>query len=195
MHLPYWSLIWVGPEAAALQEWRQRQNRTEKAQPKSAAPIPCWRCQNTLNEQEMSRILRGSTAEPVLCDTCLHSVAQASQSTGKRKAARKRTRPVQAEGGHMPLWDYTIQTQAAREAPSEKRTGKRKQARHPQSELSAKRVRLKTAADSAEALEILKQSLSFKMNEQENRAARQLFETLKRKIPRLNRHCISCWSR
>ena len=79
-----------------------------------------------------------------------------------------------------PLRDYTIQTQAAREAPSEKRTGKRKQASHPQSEPSAKRIRLKTTTDSAEALEILKQSLSFEMNEQENRAARQLFETLKR---------------
>ena len=80
----------------------------------------------------------------------------------------------------MPLWDYTIQTQAAREASSEKRTGKRKQASHPQSELSAKRVRLKTTIDSAEALEILKQHLSFEMNQRENRAARQLFETLKR---------------
>ena len=38
----------------------------------------------------------------------------------------------------------------------------------------------KTTTDSAEALEILKQSLSFEMNEQENKAARQLFETLKR---------------
>ena len=79
-----------------------------------------------------------------------------------------------------PLRDYTIQAQAAREAPSEKRTGKRKQASHSQSEPSAKRIRLKTTTDSAEALEILKQSLSFEMNEQENKAARQLFETLKR---------------
>ena len=175
---------------------------TEKAQPESAVPISCQRCQNTLNEQEVSRILRGSTAEPVFCDACLHSVAQAPQGIGKRKAtrkaARKRARPAQAEDGHVqpqqkiprlsdkgpeegrPTWDYTIQTQATREAPSEKRTGKRKQVRHPQSEPSAKKVKLKTAADSAEALEILKQSLSFEMNEQENRAARQLFETLKR---------------
>ena len=83
-------------------------------------------------------------------------------------------------GEGRPTWDYTIQTQTTREAPSEKRTGKRKQASHPQSEPSAKRVRLKTTTESADPLEILKQSLSFEMNEQENRAARQLFETLKR---------------
>ena len=112
---------------------------TEKAQPESAAPIFCRLCQNTLNEQEVSRTLRGSTAEPVLCDACLHPVAQAPQSTGKRKRAS-----------------------------------------HPQSEPSAKRVRLKTTTDNADGLEILKQSLSFEMNEQENRATRQLFETLKR---------------
>ena len=171
---------------------------TEKAQPESAVPISCQRCQNTLNEQEVSRILIGSTVESVLCDACLHPLAQAPQSAGKGKAARNRARPAKVEGRHMqppqktprlpdkgpeagrPLWDYTIQTLAAREAPSEKRTGKRKQASHPPSEPSAKRVRLKTTTDSAEALEILKQSLSFEMNEQENKAARQLFETLKR---------------
>ena len=94
---------------------------TKKAQPESVVPISCQRCQNTLNEQEMSRILIGSTVESVLCDACLHSVAQAPQDIGKRKAtrkaARKRAQPAQAEGGHMPLWDYTIQ----REAPSEKK--------------------------------------------------------------------------
>ena len=190
---------------------------TEKAQPESAVPISCQRCQNTLNEQESSRILRESTAEPVLCDTCLYSVAQALQSTGKRKttrkAARKRARPVQAEVGHMqpppktprlsdkgpeegrPLRDYTIQTQAAGEEPSENRTGKRKQASHPQSEPSAKRVRLKTTTESAEALEILKQSLSFEMNEQENRAARQLFETLKRTNIRIKQTLYKLLSR
>ena len=120
---------------------------TKKAQPESAAPISCRWCQNTLNEQEVSRILRGSTAEPVLCDACLHSLAQAPQSAGKGKAAGKRARPAQAEGRHMPLWDYTIQPQAAREAPSEKRTGKRKQDSHPQSEPSAKRLRLKITSD------------------------------------------------
>ena len=172
---------------------------TEKVQPESAAPIPCWRCQNTLNEQELSRTLRGRTAaEPVLCDACLHPVAQAPKSTGKRKAARKRARPAQAEDGHMhpqqkiprlsdkgpeegrPLRDYTIQTQAAKEAPSEKRTGKRKQASHPQSEPSAKRVRLKTTTESADPLEILKQSLSFEMNEQENRASKTTLRNLKK---------------
>ena len=181
----------------------------EKAHPEFAATISCRLCQKTLNEQEVSRILRGSTAESVLCDACLHSVAQASQRTGKGKAVRKRARPAQAKGGHIQPqqkiprlsdkgpeegrshWDYTIQTQEAsqtQETPSEKRAGKRKRASHPQNKSAAKKVRLDTrepTTGSAEPLELLNQLLAFEMNEQERQAANQLFEQLNGKNLRI----------
>ena len=63
------------------------------------ASVVCSRCQKTLHEQEVARLLQGSTAEPVTCDACLYSASQTlSQeiTTGKGKATRKRTRPGEA---------------------------------------------------------------------------------------------------
>ena len=91
------------------------------------------------------------------------------ETTGKRKATRKRTRPDPA-------------------APQAKRSisqaGKRKQVGNPQSEPAAKRARLDTwesITGTVEALDILKQHLAFEMDEQETEAAKQLFELLKNK--------------
>ena len=91
------------------------------------------------------------------------------ETTGKRKATRKRTRPAPAA------------PQAKR---SKSQAGKRKQAGNPQSEPAAKRARLETlesTTGTAEALDILKQHLAFEMNEEETKAAKQLFERLKNK--------------
>ena len=48
----------------------------KKAQPGSDASVVCSRCQKTLHEQEVARLLQGSTAEPVICDSCLYSASQ-----------------------------------------------------------------------------------------------------------------------
>ena len=91
------------------------------------------------------------------------------ETTGKRKATRKRTRPDPAA------------PQAKR---SKSQAGKRKQTGNPQSEPPAKRARLDTrefTTDTVEALDILKQHLAFEMDEQETEATKQLFERLKNK--------------
>ena len=91
------------------------------------------------------------------------------ETTGKRKATRKRTRPDPAA------------PQAKR---SKSQAGKRKQAGNPQGEPAAKRARLDTLesiTDTDEALDILKQHLAFEMDTQETEAAKQLFECLKNK--------------
>ena len=143
----------------------------KRTQSDPAAPIACSRCQYTFNEQELTRALRGSTVEPVACDACLYPASQTlpQETTGKRKATRKRTRPDPAA------------PQAKR---SKSQAGKRKQTGNPQSEPAAKRVRLETresTTDTDEALDILKQHLAFEIDEQETEAAKQLFECLKNK--------------
>ena len=57
----------------------------KKAQPGSDASVVCSRCQKTLHEQEVTRLLQGSTAEPVTCDACLYSASQTlpQETTGK----------------------------------------------------------------------------------------------------------------
>ena len=91
------------------------------------------------------------------------------ETTGKRKATRKRTRPDPAA------------PQAKR---SKNQARKRKQASNPQGEPAAKRARLDTREsiiDTDEALDILKQHLAFEMDKRETEAAKQLFECLKNK--------------
>ena len=139
-----------------------------KAQPVLAASIICNFCQKTLNEQEVARVLQGSTAEPVVCDACLLPLPQ--ETSGKRKAARKRTRPDLA-------------------APEPKRSKsqpkKRKQNSDHQDEPAAKRANLETEApsipDTVEELDKLQEALNFEMNDEESEAAKQLFEHLKRR--------------
>ena len=145
----------------------------KKTQPGSAASVVCSRCQKTLHEQEVARLLQGSTAEPVTCDTCLYSAAQTLPQeiiTGKGKATKKRTRPGEA-------------------APEPKRgksqSGKRKQGPSPQGQPVAKRVRLKNPGMGAQptpgTVEELEQHLAFRMNDQERGVAKQLFEHLQHK--------------
>ena len=145
----------------------------KKTQPGSAASVVCSRCQKTLHEQEVARLLQGSTAEPVTCDTCLYSAAQTLPQeiiTGKGKATKKRTRPGEA-------------------APEPKRgksqSGKRKQGPSPQGQPVAKRVRLKNPGMGAQptpgTVEELEQHLAFRMNDQEREVAKQLFEHLQHK--------------
>ena len=147
----------------------------KKAQPGSDASVACSRCQKTLHEQEVTRLLHGSTAESVTCDACLYSASQIlpQETTGKRKATRKRTRPGEA-------------------APEPKRgksqPGKRKQGPGPQSRPAAKKVRLENPGTgpqptpgTVEELETLERHLVFRMNGQEREAAKQLFEHLQHK--------------
>ena len=143
----------------------------KRTQSDPAAPIACSRCQKTLNEQALTRVLPRSTAESVACDACLYPASQTlpKETTGKRKATRKRTRPAPAA------------PQAKR---SKSQAGKRKQAGNPQGEPAAKRARLETqesTTGTVEGLDILKQHLAFEMDEQETEAAKQLFERLKNK--------------
>ena len=143
----------------------------KRTQSTLADPIACSRCQKTLNEQALTRVLWESTAESVACDACLYPASQMlpQETTGKRKATRKRTRP-----------DPTA-LQAKR---SKSQAGKRKQAGNPQSEPTAKRARLEimeSTTGTVEALDILKQHLAFEMDTQETEAAKQLFACLKNK--------------
>ena len=143
----------------------------KRAQSDPAAPIACSRCHKTLNEQALTRVLRGSTAESVACDACLYPASQTlpQETTGKRKTTRKRTRPDPAA------------PQAKR---SKSQAGKRKQTGNPQNEPAAKRAKLDTresTTGTVVALDILKQHLAFEMDEQETEAAKQLFERLKNK--------------
>ena len=143
----------------------------KRTQSVPAAPIACSRCQKALNEQALTRVLRGSAAESVTCDACLYPASQTlpQETTGKRKVTRKRTRPDPAA------------PQAKR---SKSQAGKRKQAGNPQGEPVAKRARLDTRESitgTVEALDILKQHLAFEMDEEETEAAKQLFERLKNK--------------
>ena len=148
----------------------------KKAQPGFAASVVCSRCQKTLHKQEVTRLLQGSTAEPVTCDACLYSASQTlpQETTGKKKATGKRTRP----GGEA--------------APEPKRgksqPGKRKQGPGPQGRPAAKKVRLENPGTgpqltpgTVEELEVLEQHLAFRMNDQEREAAKQLFEHLQYK--------------
>ena len=103
------------------------------------ASVVCSRCQKTLHEQEVARLLQGSTAESVTCDACLYSAAQTLPQeiiTGKGKATKKRTRPGEA-------------------APEPKRgksqPGKRKQGPGPQGQPAAKKVRLENPGMGAAA--------------------------------------------
>ena len=148
----------------------------KKTQPGSAASVVCSRCQKTLHEQEVARLLQGSMAEPVTCDTCLYSAAQTLPQeiiTGKGKATKKRTRPGEA-------------------APEPKRgksqPGKRKQGSAPQGRPAAKKVRLENPGTgpqptpgTVEELEVLERHLAFRMNDQEREVAKQLFEHLQHK--------------
>ena len=147
----------------------------KKAQPGSDASVVCSRCQKTLHEQEVARLLQGSTAEPVICDSCLYSASQTlpQETTGKGKATRKRTRPGEA-------------------APEPKRgksqPGKRKQGPSPQGQPAAKKVRLENPGTgpqptpgTVEELEVLERHLAFRMNDQEREVAKQLFEHLQHK--------------
>ena len=70
---------------------------TKKARSEPVDPIACSQCQKILNEQEVTRVLGGSTAEPVVCDDCFPaSQAFPQETSGKRKATRKRVRSDQA---------------------------------------------------------------------------------------------------
>ena len=151
----------------------------KKARLEPADSIFCSLCQNTLNEQEVTRVLRGSTAEPVVCDVCLHSASQAlpqalsQEITGKRKVTRKITRPDQA---------------APEPKPGKSQPGKRKQNSNRQDDPAAKRARLEPqgmeaqyTTDTVEELKALQQHLVFKMSAQEIEVTKQLFEHLKNK--------------
>ena len=144
----------------------------KKAQPGFTASVVCNRCKKNLNEQEVTRLLLGSTAEPVICDACLYSASQTlpQETTGKGKATRKRTRPGEA-------------------APEPKRgksqPGKRKQGPGPQGRPAAKEVRLENPGTgqqpTPDTVEELERHLAFRMNDQEREAAKQLFEHLQHK--------------
>ena len=151
----------------------------KKARLEPADSIFCSLCQNTLNEQEVTRVLRGSTAEPVVCDVCLHSASQAlpqalpQEITGKRKVTRKITRPDQA---------------APEPKPGKSQPRKRKQNSNRQDDPAAKRARLEPqgmgaqyTTDTVEELKALQQHLVFKMSAQEIEVTKQLFEHLKNK--------------
>ena len=147
----------------------------KKAQPGSAASVVCSRCQKTIHEQEMTRLLQGSTAEPVTCDACLHSASQTlpQETTGKKKVARKRILPDEA----------TPEPKRGKIQP-----GKRKQGPVPRDRPAAKKVRLETPGteaqptpDTVEELEVLEQYLAFRMNDQESEVAKQFFEHLQHK--------------
>ena len=147
----------------------------KRTQSDPAAPVICGRCQKTLNEQEVTRVLRGSTAELVVCDACLHSDSKtlSQGATGKRKATRKNPRSDKS---------------APEPKRSKSQSGKRKQDSNPQGGPAAKRVRLEALAggeqsttDTVEGVEALRQSLAWKMNELESEAAEQLFTCLKNK--------------
>ena len=148
---------------------------TKKARSEPVDPIACSRCQKTLNEQEVTRVLQGSTAEPVICDDCLHSASQTlpQETSGKRKATRKRARSDQA---------------APEPKRSRKRTEKKKQSSNRQGRPAAKRVRLEnpelgaqSTPDTVEELEVLQRHLAFEMNDKESEATKQLFEHVKSK--------------
>ena len=145
---------------------------TKKARSEPADPIACSQCQKTLNEQEVTRVLRGSTAEPVVCDDCLHPASQTlpQETSGKKKATRKRARSDQA-------------------APEPKRSRKQaKKSKQSSNRPAAKRVRLEnpelgaqSTPDTVEELEALQRHLAFEMNDKESEATKQLFEHLKSK--------------
>ena len=147
----------------------------KKARLEPADSIFCSLCQNTLNEQEVTRVLRGSTAEPVVCDVCLHSASQAlpHEITGKRKVTRKIIQPDQAAPG-------------SKRGKSQPR--KRKQNSNRKEDAVAKRARLEPRGMGAqsttgivEELEALQQHLAFEMSAQEIEVTKQLFEHLKNK--------------
>ena len=148
---------------------------TKKARPEPVDPIACSRCRKTLNEQEVTRVLRGSTAESVICDDCLHSASQTlpQETSGKRKATRKRVRSDQA---------------APEPKRSRKQAKKSKQSSNRQGRPAAKRVRLEnpelgaqSTPDTVEELEALQRHLAFEMNDKESEATKQLFEHVKSK--------------
>ena len=146
----------------------------KKAQPESAAPVACSLCQTTFSEQEMTRVLQGSKAEPVVCDACLHTASQTlpKKTSGKRKATRNRTRPDQTN---------------PEPKRSKKRAKKRQQSSNHQDSPAAKRVKLESPEleaqplDTIAELEALQRHLAFEMNDEETEAAKQLFERLKNK--------------
>ena len=148
---------------------------TKKARSEPADPIACSQCQKTLNEQEVTRVLGGSTAESVLCDDCLHSASQTlpQETSGKRKAARKRVRSDQA---------------APEPKRSRKQAKKSKQSSNRQGRPAAQRIRLEnpelgaqSTPDTVEELEALQRHLAFEMNDKESEATKQLFEHVKSK--------------
>ena len=148
---------------------------TKKTRSEPVDPIACSQCQKILNEQEVTRVLRGSTAESVICDDCLHSASQTlpQETSGKRKATRKRVRSDQA---------------APEPKRSRKQAKKSKQSSNRQGRPAAKRVRLEnpelgaqSTPDTVEELEALQRHLAFEMNDKESEATKQLFEHLKSK--------------
>ena len=86
----------------------------KRIQPDPAAPVICSRCQKTLNEQEVTRALRGSTAELVACDACLHSDKSAPEPKRSKGQSGKRKQDSNPQGG--PATDTVEGVEALRQS-------------------------------------------------------------------------------
>ena len=124
----------------------------------------------------MTRLLQGSTAEPVTCDACLYSAAQ----TLPQEIIPVRGRRQEREPG---LARQPLNPNGAKTSPER---GNR--AAGPQGQPAAKKVRLENPGTgpqptpgTVEELEVLDGILPSGLNDQESGVAKQLFEHLQHK--------------